>query len=61
VVYLIRTDAVDEIDQAAAGGEIAVMQEQTGVWSVRVHINVVYAASVECAGTTNYSVHLIAF
>ena len=61
VVYLLRTDAVDEIDQAAAGRKIAVMQEQTGVGSVRVHINVVYAAGVECAGATNDSMHFVAF
>src|SRR6266853_2153260 len=54
-------DAVDEIDQAAAGREIAVMQEHANVGKVRVHIDMVYAAGVECAGTTNDSVHFIAF
>jgi hypothetical protein len=41
VVYLIRMDAIDEIGQATAGREIAVMQEQMGVGSVGVHINMV--------------------
>jgi hypothetical protein len=33
------------------------MQEQMGVGSVGVHINVVYAARVERTGATNDSVH----
>jgi hypothetical protein len=47
--------------QPAAGREIAVMQEHTNVGKVRIHINMVYSAGVECAGTTNDSVHFIAF
>src|ERR1700720_1636332 len=54
-------DAVDKIDKPAASREIAVMQEHANVGKVRVHINMVYAAGVECAGTTNHSVHFIAF
>ena len=37
------------------------MQEQMGVGSVGVHINVVYAACVECTGATNDAVHFITF
>ena len=61
MVHLVGADAVDEIDQPAAGREIAVMQEHTNVGKVRIHINMVYSAGVECAGTTNDSVHFIAF
>src|SRR6266481_1341725 len=61
MVDFVGMDAVDEIDQPAAGREIAVMQEHANVGKVRVHINMVYAAGVERAGTTNDSVHLIAF
>ena len=61
VVYLFWTDAVDEIDQTAAGREITVMQEEAGVGDMRVHINMVYAAGVEGAGATNDSVNFIAF
>jgi hypothetical protein len=61
VVYLIRMDAIYEIGQTATGREIAVMQEQMGVGSVGVHINVVYATRIECAGASNDSVHFITF
>src|ERR1700681_952005 len=54
-------DAVDEIDQPAAGREIAVMQEHANVGKVRVHIDMVYPAGVESTGTTNDSMHFIAF
>jgi hypothetical protein len=36
--------------QPAAGREIAVMQEHTNVGKVRIHLNMVYSAGVECAG-----------
>jgi N-acetylmuramoyl-L-alanine amidase CwlA len=61
VVHLVGTDAVDEIDQPAGGREIAVRQEHTNVRKVRIHINMVYSAGVECAATTNDSMHFIAF
>ena len=61
VVDLIRMDAIDEIGQTATGREIAVMQEQMGVGSVGVDINVVYATRIECTGAPNDSVHFITF
>jgi hypothetical protein len=36
------------------------MQEHTNVRKVRIHINMVYPAGLECAGTTNDSVRFIA-
>ena len=59
MVHLVGADAVDEIDQPAAGREVAIMQEHADVRKVRVYINMIDTTGIECAGATNDAVHFI--
>ena len=60
VVDLIRLDVQDQVGQAAAIRQIAIMQEQSRVRQVRILIEMVDASAIEAAGAPDETVDFVA-
>ena len=61
VVNFIGLDVIDEIGDLPRDGKVPIVQEEPGVWKMRVLVDVIDAVRIECACPTDEAMNLVAF